>query len=557
MDGYIDRNSLRIKCNIQISQIRHLSISESIGNHISAELSADIESDSLDLSGHEVSGQPIKLCYTENGSEHLIFFGVVGRIYIEKQSSYDIVHILSYSVSWLMDLEEKNRSFQKMAGQPVGKMIRQIADENEFSLIFSGKDKVNPAPFIQYRETDWKFLLRLASNLHLPVLAAGDHAGKGIYIGFKEDSIPVDLEVSKEIWKMDADYISSADWKSVAGTYFEVTTGQILHLGQSVMYKNEQLWIQKVSMVLEKGIIQCTYQLARKNYHAFLTFCNPHIKGVSLTGTVLERLGETVKIHLDIDREQNIGEAFPYLWLPEHGNMMYCMPEIGSRIRLLVPGEDETNAIGIHCVRQNGQICKETQNPDLRWFVTNKNKKMTLQPSSIKITTDHDKSSVILQDRVGSIFRSGQEILIQAKGRLHIRGAKVKLAAPTEVTVVKRQLGSPAVVNLCHNLDSLGRHSTFRNLKSLKEPVITAPGKGTAGSQTVMNRMKKGEAGKEKEKRAFKMKELMGDSSMETVYELGASVMNVISAIPQPAGQDKISQIALGARTVTGRMKGR
>lgn len=87
--------------------------------------------------------------------------------------------------------------------------------------------------------------------------------------------------------------------------------------------------------------------------------------------------------------------------------------------------------------------------------------------------------------------------------------------------------------------------------------MITAPGKGTAGSQTVMNRMKKGEAGKEKEKRAFKMKELMGDSSMETVYELGASVMNVISAIPQPAGQDKISQIALGARTVTGRMKGR
>ena len=56
----------------------------------------------------------------------------------------------------------------------------------------------------------------------------------------------------------------------------------------------------------------------------------------------------------------------------------------------------------------------------------------------------------------------------QNRGRLHIRGAKVKLAASTEVTVVKRQLESPAVVNLCHNLDSLGRYSTFRNLKSLK-----------------------------------------------------------------------------------------
>lgn len=237
--------------------------------------------------------------------------------------------------------------------------------------------------------------------------------------------------------------------------------------------------------------------------------------------------------------------------------MMYCMPETGSRICLLVPGEDEKNAIGIHCVRQNGQTCEETQNPQVRWFVTDADKKMTLQPSSIKITADHDESRVVLEDHAGSIFSTGQEILIQARGRLHIRGARVKLAAPAEVTVVRRQPGSPSVVNLCHNLDSLGRYTTFKNLKSLKETLVAGTGKDTAGSRTVFDRLKKKEDKKEKEKRTYKLKELTEDSGAEAVYELGASVVNVISAIPQPAGQDRISRIALGARTITGRMKGR
>ena len=177
---YVDSSSLKVKCNIQINQVRHLSISEAIGNHAFAELSADIESDSLELSKQEVNGQPIKLYSVKKNEESLIFFGVIGKISIEKQSFYDIVHIIAYSVSWFMDLEQKSRSFQGMVGQQVSKLLQQIIAENNFTLIISGADKVNQIPFIQYQETDWEFLLRLASHLHLPVLAANDYEGEFI-----------------------------------------------------------------------------------------------------------------------------------------------------------------------------------------------------------------------------------------------------------------------------------------------------------------------------------------------------------------------------------------
>ena len=78
---------------------------------------------------------------------------------------------------------------------------------------------------------------------------------------------------------MDAENINNSNWKSKAGTYFEVTTGQIFHLGQAVLYKGKKLWIYKVSMVLKQGVLQCVYQLAEKEHRIFSTFYNPKLKG--------------------------------------------------------------------------------------------------------------------------------------------------------------------------------------------------------------------------------------------------------------------------------------
>lgn len=556
MDSYIYQNNLKIKCNIELNQIYHFSVSEQIGDHAFAELSAGIETDSLELLGQEMNSQPIMIYSTKGNTEDLIFSGVICRICVEKKASYDVIYIAAYSVSRLMDLERKSRSFQGITNGSVVGLIQKVAEENEFQIICSGKDEIVTSPFIQYKETDWEFLLRLSTHLHLPLLAASDYAGKGIYVGFKEHSIPLEVTPSKEIWRMDAEQAGSANGRGRAGTYFEVVTGQILHVGQRVSYKNERLWTYEASMELKNGVLQCKYKLAGKDYRSFSTVYNSHIKGVSLTGTVLERSGETVKIHLDMDEEQAAEKAFPYLWLPEHGNMVYCMPETGSKIRLLIPGEDEREAIGIHCVRQNGQVCEDTQNPNTRCFQSGENKKITLQPSLIGITADSEGSNIILQDGAGGIISSSEEVLIQAKGEVYLQGSEVELTAPAEVTAIKRQLGSPTVVNICHNLDSIGRYSTFKNLGELKTQTISEKSKRSTGIEVIVNKKKKEKVEKEREKLKFKLRELMEDSDAGNGYELGASIVNILSSIPQCVGQDQISQIALGLRPIKGRMKG-
>jgi len=70
----------------------------------------------------------------------------------------------------------------------------------------------------------------------------------------------------------------------------------------------------------------------------------------------------------------------------------------------------------------------------------------------------------------------------------------------------------------------------------------------------IEGRAEKGQI-KKKEKLQFQMKELM-EQEEKAQYELGASMIYVLAAIPQRIEMDPLAQIAAGFRPIGGRMKG-
>ncbi len=546
-------DEIRIKCNFPIGKIKDFSIKEGIGKHTVAKITASIGAEKINIEGQEFNGQPLVVDAVQGEEVIALFSGVISRVSVDEENSYETIHIKAYSLSWFMDLEKKSRSYQGETS--ICGLIQKISGKHSFSCLCFAEDKMTKEPFIQYQETDWEFLVRLSTHLHVPFYTVNDYEGRGICLGLQKQKKPFKLNVLNEKWCMDADILKSMNFDSKKAVYFEVISGQIIHIGQSVQYHDEILWVFGVHMVLQHGMLYCTYKLAGVNYDVVSTCYNPHIKGISLTGTVLERKEETIKIHLDIDDEQDINRAYSYLWLPEHGNISYCMPEKGSRIRLVVTGEDERKAVGVHCVRQNGDTCQETQIPDNRWFSSAENKKLTLQPSSVELSGENGKSSLSFHDREGNSLRSSENILIQAKGDVVIQGTKVEMSAPNEVTAIKRELMDPAVINICHNLDSMGKRTMFENLEELRIQSLPVEGKYYDGATT---RTEKSVAGKEEERKKlqFELQKLFVKENKKDNFELGESIVNVISAIPQCISQDKLSRIAMGFRPITGRMKG-
>lgn len=553
MGNFIRVDEIRVNCNFRIGQLQSLIIQEQMNSHTVCELSAGIESESLITAGQQYDCQPLVIDAVKDGKKILLFSGVIDNICIERDFACETVHIRANSLSWLMDLEKKDRSYQGESS--VLKLIRTICKEQSFSLLCSAKDNGIEGAFIQYRETDWEFLKRLSTHLHVPVYVANDYEGRGIYLGLRELGDSVQLKTLNEKWCMDADRAKAVDFDYKKAVYYEVITGQVLHLGQNIRYRNEILWPFQVNMTLRHGMLYCTYKLAGKYYYTVPACFNPYVKGVALEGTVLERKNETIKVHLDIDEEQEIARAHFYPWMPEHGNLVYCMPEEGSRVRLLITGEDERDAIGIQCVRQNGKNCEETQIPSDRWFSTDSNKKLTLQPFMAELSSEEGESKISLCDNVGSSVKSCGDILLQAKGKIIIQGAKVNMNAPNEISIIKRELGEPAVVNICHNLDAIGKQTDFRSIEEMTSQRIAKGGQGYGKGYRLLDEDKE-KTEKEWKKLQFELQKLMKQENEKNKYELGTSIVNVISAIPQPAEQDRLARIAAGFRPIAGHMKG-
>lgn len=233
---------------------------------------------------------------------------------------------------------------------------------------------------------------------------------------------------------------------------------------------------------------------------------------------------------------------------------MYCMPETGTRIRLLIPEQDEQQAIGIQCIRENGGSCEAVQNSNNRIFASNHQKQLELQPANLQLHSKLDDSGIILSDCGTASVQSKKNISIQADGNLMLNGHKVVLQAPKEITAVRRNAGSPTVFNLCNHVDSMGGYTSFKSPRQKVKGPLAGQSSGHQGAERELTTSESERLKEEQTKRLFQLKAL----TEQTVYtyELGPAIMNVLAAIPQMTEPDELSRIAVGFRPIIGQVKG-
>ena len=254
---------------------------------------------------------------------------------------------------------------------------------------------------------------------------------------------------------------------------------------------------------------------------------------------------------LEIDEEQAVDDAYDYTWLPETGNIMYNMPPVGTRVSLYMQNADEQSAICIRNIRDNSAACALTQKPDERYLTTEHKKSCSMKPETMELTAMESGSSALIDNNFGCRITSTKEMLIQASGNILITGTKVDMKAPKEMTAVRRNLGEPTVMNLCHNVDSSGGKGKFQATGKYLEPRETEKG------QLTSSEFGKGEAQKmaEREKRKklkFELAELMRQSDSESKYDITDVFQTVAAAVPQQTSKDELARLSSGSRVIFG-----
>ena len=161
---------LRLTGGLGIGKITKFSMREYPGEHARAELVGIAET--RGSSTAELPRQ-IKNCSVElyaEGEERAIYSGIVQRAESQEENGYRLLRLELGSGSLLMDMEKEKRTFQDIS-MTYGQVITQIASEDGMMAVYPRllDETAIGFPVIQYRETDWAFIRRLASRFGMAV----------------------------------------------------------------------------------------------------------------------------------------------------------------------------------------------------------------------------------------------------------------------------------------------------------------------------------------------------------------------------------------------------
>ena len=151
---------------------------------------------------------------------------------------------------------------------------------------------------------------------------------------------------------------------------------------------------------------------------------NPNLAGISLIGTITDRVGNTVAIRLEIDQDDALrieGKKDFYFAYALESKAYYCMPVVGAKTHLYFPTGKEWEAIAVHSLRSTTPGAKQekkTKNPEEKFWSHENGVSIALTPQEIHITPQNE-------DTVNVVLKQDGTIMIQAK-RWELFGKTVK-----------------------------------------------------------------------------------------------------------------------------------
>lgn len=433
--------------HFEFLSLEQLVIDQEIGEHATATVSGYIDDDNVDDYKWNVL-EHIWVTITaedEAGGRQVLMAGVIAGFSFDSQPHAVLMTLVLKSGTYLMDGTDHFRSYQN-GGVTYLEMLESITAPYGNGGV-KGRDCLETEPcgfLLQYRESDWEFIKRVASRFGLGVTPAATYEGIYYYVGNADYETyhlleSAKLSVSKRVgafMKQGANGLGS----SFEQDYMEygVTEQEIYNLWDELRLGNEGGCVCRIHSEYEKGELLHSYTLRPLGGMTAMPIINPLLHGCSFLAAVKEVARDLVKVVLEDD--ENSGQAttrwFPYStgYSSPDGPGWYCMPEIGDQVRLQIPGDSEGEGYVISSVHKKTDAAR--QNPDHKSFKTKYGKELLFTPTSLEMT-NHQGMSIKITDGEGISIVSSRDVSITAEGNVTLSSedASVVIAGSESVDV--------------------------------------------------------------------------------------------------------------------------
>ena len=203
-------------------------------------------------------------------------------------------------------------------------------------------------------------------------------------------------------------------------TMLAVRATKYVPLGKRMKVDGSELTVTHVEMYVKAEQIYYEYILRWADSITARYHDNPALAGISLIGTIKERIGNTVSLNLEIDKDDgydNGGEDYFFTYALESKDY-YCMPVKGAKVHLYFQTGKEWEAIAIHSLRgieAGGEREYKISNPDNRSFSNPTGCSIDLTPSGISMTPDDGNTVEMKLEKNGDISLEAKNITLTGK----------------------------------------------------------------------------------------------------------------------------------------------
>ena len=361
--------------------------------------------------------------YTSGKNGSTIFVGVPIKVQMSHIGMFFRLTIQLYSVTILLDLKKKSRSFQNIS-MTYRELIAGIVKEYS-GLVkdLASNGKKLKGPYIQYEETDWEFLLRMSSCVgavfYSPISAKVPNCVVGIQKENKYNLKDMPHTTRKNIKQYLQEKSYEGKGTEDGAKEYIVRTVEHYQVGDEITFHDVCGIVMSVSANMRRGRMVFCYRIKQEKGIFQLQRYNSRIAGNSIEGKVLEIDKHQLKLHLSIDESQKKDEAFSYPFSTQYTGKnstgWYAMPEVGQSVNLFVPKNDETAAFITKVNRTDGDNNQKTVDPLTKYFGTKEGREMKLAPEEVTFSAVEEKTFIKLSDNGGVTIQTPDDIKLNGK----------------------------------------------------------------------------------------------------------------------------------------------
>lgn len=279
-----------------------------------------------------------------------------------------------------MDKKIKKRSYQKES-RTKHELVELILSEYGGTCTWDGSDgDVLVGKFLmQYYETDWEFLKRVASMDRYAVIPEVCIPRADVYFGLSKSKKAVVLDTY--IYNIH-NWLEGELWQT---EYVIYKRHEDILLGDPVLFMNKNLYVFCKNSWLENGLLYHDYVLRTIQGCKIDEIKNPYLIGAVVTGTVVDSEINMTRLSLDTDMTDEIldsmhrhaiyytGEDRGFFGQPEVGDIQYLyFPNLNEKERCIIGGKISDFGKIIHMVKQIdkglAQADKKTKKGTLQGF---------------------------------------------------------------------------------------------------------------------------------------------------------------------------------------------